>query len=45
MRSILLDWLMEVSMEFSFKRETYHISINYIDRYLNSTSDIKKTDL
>lgn len=35
MRSILLDWAMEVCMEYLMKRETFHLAINYIDRYLD----------
>ena len=35
MRGILLNWLTEVSADFNFKRDTYYLSINYIDRYLS----------
>ena len=34
MRAILIDWLMEVSSEFMMKRDTLHIAVNFIDRYL-----------
>lgn len=34
MREILIDWMIEVAEEFMLKRETVHISINYIDRFL-----------
>ncbi|CAG9318909.1 unnamed protein product [Blepharisma stoltei] len=34
MRGILLDWLMEVSGEYRFKRETYYLAMSYVDRYL-----------
>ena len=44
MRSILLDWLMEVCCDFYFKRETFHLACNYIDRYLDAVPDIKKSD-
>jgi cyclin A len=42
MRSILLDWMMEVSSEFAMKRETFHYSVNYVDRYLTTDSNISK---
>jgi hypothetical protein len=35
MRGILLNWLTEVSADFNFKRDTYYLAINYIDRYLS----------
>jgi len=34
MRSILFDWLMEVSEEYHLTKETTHLSFNYIDRVL-----------
>lgn len=34
MRSILFDWMMEVSQEFSLGREAMYLAINYVDRYL-----------
>lgn len=34
MRTILLDWVMEVSQEFALGRETMHLASNYIDRVL-----------
>lgn len=34
-RAQILDWMMEVSEDFGFKRDTYHIAINYFDRYIN----------
>lgn len=45
MRAILLDWMMEVSMEFGLKRETYHYAINYIDRYLTAVINVQKWEL
>ena len=45
MRAILLDWIMEVSMEFTLKRETFYITVNLVDRYLSATYNISKTDL
>jgi len=34
MRTILLDWVMEVSQEFALGRETMHLACNYVDRVL-----------
>jgi len=45
MRSILLDWMMEVSMEYFLKRETYYLSINFLDRYLSIKKNIQKIEL
>lgn len=39
MRIMLLDWVMEVCNEFRFKRQTYHLAVYYIDRYLERTRD------
>lgn len=37
-RSILVDWLVSVSDEYELSHETLHLSVNYIDRFLNSIS-------
>ena len=42
MRSILLNWLMQVSYDFKFKRDTYYYAMNYVDRYLSKNVDIRK---
>ena len=42
MRTILLDWMMEVCSEFTLKRETFHLSVNYVDRYLSKVRNIEK---
>eukprot|EP00933_Yihiella_yeosuensis_P062398 TRINITY_DN65338_c0_g1_i1.p1 TRINITY_DN65338_c0_g1~~TRINITY_DN65338_c0_g1_i1.p1 ORF type:complete len:411 (-),score=74.52 TRINITY_DN65338_c0_g1_i1:97-1329(-) len=34
MRSILVDWLIEVHMKYKLRRETLHLSVNILDRYL-----------
>jgi hypothetical protein len=44
-RAILLDWLMELCEEFAFKRDTFHYTVNYIDRYLSKNSNITKISL
>ena len=45
MRAILIDWMMEVCMEFTLKRETFHISLNLVDRYLSKVPHIQKMEL
>jgi hypothetical protein len=45
MRSILLDWLMEICATVSFKRCTYHASVSYLDLFLSLTSDIETNKL
>ena len=44
MRSILLDWLVEVHLKYKLLPETLYITTNIIDRYL-SKKDIKRTKL
>ncbi|KAK2176216.1 hypothetical protein NP493_675g01027 [Ridgeia piscesae] len=41
MRSILGDWLVEVSEEYKLHRETLCLSINYIDRFLSQMSVLR----
>jgi len=40
MRAILLDWMMEVCAEFNLKRETFHLAVIYVDRYLSDTNNM-----
>lgn len=44
MRAILLDWLMEVSHAYRLHRETYHLSIEYIDRFMTMTKQQIRVD-
>ena len=44
MRSILVDWLVDVSVHFEVMSETLHYAINYIDRALFSMT-IEKSKL
>ena len=44
MRSILSDWMMEVCAEFTLKRETFYLALNYADRALGSLPKIKKEE-
>ncbi|KAJ8965514.1 hypothetical protein NQ317_004604 [Molorchus minor] len=34
-RSILIDWLSSVAVEYKFCNETFHLGVNYIDRFLS----------
>jgi len=38
MRSVLIDWLVEVSQEYKLKEQTLYLTINYIDRFLSFMS-------
>ncbi|KAG5887270.1 hypothetical protein JTB14_015707 [Gonioctena quinquepunctata] len=40
-RSILVDWLASVSEEYKFCDETFHLCINYIDRFLSQISVVR----
>lgn len=42
MRAILLDWLIEVCEVYKLHRETYYLAVDYLDRFL-STSTLKVT--
>ncbi len=35
MRSILVDWLVEVAAEYTLSRQTIYLTVNYIDRMLS----------
>lgn len=41
MRSILVDWLVEVSEEYKLQGETLCLAINYIDRFLSFMSVVR----
>ncbi|XP_074651270.1 G2/mitotic-specific cyclin-A-like [Tubulanus polymorphus] len=41
MRSILVDWLAEVAEEYKLHRETLHLAVNYIDRFLSQMSVLR----
>ena len=38
MRSILIDWLIEVGEEYKLQTETLFLAVNYIDRFLSYMS-------
>ena len=45
MRGILLNWMTEVCVDLMFKRDTYYLSVNYLDRYLSKSTDVEKWQL
>jgi len=40
-RSILVDWLSSVAAEYDMCHETFHLSINYIDRFLSHIAVVR----
>lgn len=44
-RAILFDWLSEVAHECKFHRETYHLALDFIDRYLSAQANVGKLQL
>lgn len=44
MRSILVDWLVEVAQEYRLTSDTLFLSVSYIDRYL-SQIDVRRNKL
>lgn len=45
MRSVLLDWLIEVSEVYRLHRETFYLAVDFVDRYLSIKSNIAKDRL
>lgn len=45
MRAILLDWLIEVCEVYKLHRETFFLTVDYIDRYLTIKENISKNQL
>jgi len=43
MRSILVDWIIEVHFQFKLKVESLFLTINLIDRFLEKVSVTKET--
>ncbi|XP_043929235.1 cyclin-A1 [Protopterus annectens] len=41
MRTILVDWLVEVGEEYKLRRETLHLAVNYLDRFLSFMSVLR----
>ncbi|XP_059207424.1 cyclin-A1 isoform X2 [Centropristis striata] len=45
MRVILVDWLVEVVVEYKLRTETLHLAVNYLDRFLSCTANVKRGKL
>uniref|UniRef100_H0XU36 Cyclin E2 n=1 Tax=Otolemur garnettii TaxID=30611 RepID=H0XU36_OTOGA len=45
MRSILLDWLLEVSEVYTLHRETFYLAQDFFDRFMLTQKDINKNML
>ena len=45
MRAVLIDWMIEVSEEFSLKRCTLQLAVSYVDRYLSLVANLQKSQL
>lgn len=41
MRSILIDWLVEVTIEYKMNDETLYLAVNYIDRFLSQMAVLR----
>lgn len=41
MRTILVDWLVEVAEEYRLDTETLYLAISYIDRFLSLMSVVR----
>ena len=41
-RAVVVDWMMEITTEIGFKRETFHLAVNYLDRYLNRVPNVER---
>lgn len=41
MRSILVDWMMEVAQEYRMVDETIYLAVNYMDRFLSQMSVLR----
>ncbi len=44
MRTILLNWIMEVSAQLGFKRETYHLTVFLIDMFLQNYENLQTNE-
>ena len=42
---MLLDWIIEVCCAMHFKRETFYLGVNYIDRFLTTSDQIEMNQL
>ncbi|XP_055330218.1 G1/S-specific cyclin-E1-like [Paramacrobiotus metropolitanus] len=45
MRSMLLEWMMEVSKAHTLQRKTYQMALDFVDRFLSYTENVPKNIL
>lgn len=45
MRSILVDWLVQVHKRFKLESDTLHLTVGILDRYLSNCDQIKKNEM
>ena len=45
MRTMMADWLIEVCEEYTLQRETYHMAMNFFDRYFSQARDIQSRQI
>jgi hypothetical protein len=47
MRAMLISWICNVCVEFSFRRQTFHLAVNYLDLYFhyNDPSEVNPEDM
>lgn len=45
MRSVLVDWMMEVCREFEMQRESFYLSVCVLDRFLSRVSQVHQSKL
>ena len=45
MRALLIDWLVQVHHKFECSNETFYLTVNYIDRVLESSHKIHRSFL
>ena len=44
MRAILLDWLVEISHAYRLHRETWHLCVEFIDRFMSQSAQAVRLD-
>ena len=44
MRTILLNWILEVTSQLGFKRETYHLTVFLIDSFLQNYENLQTSE-
>jgi len=45
MRKILLDWILEISSQFKFKRSTFHLTVVLLDSFLSQFQNLEVSKL